>query len=459
MSDDELVEALRQTFQEKAGALKPSPGLVPLPRSRSRRVPRPGRRLALASLATALAAAAVAAIVTLNDHPSPAHNVSIASPASTLSPPATAAGHTPPSSSPASSTPPTSAPPVTTAPIPVPAGFQPMSVTFVSAHTGWVLGTAPCGTSTCTTLAQTSDGGATWTEVSQPAITLNPSSPVSDTWVRFVNLDRGWIVGRSGTQTNAMWTTDDGGKDWTQEPNPGGASATVLALEASNGVVHLVDLEAGTGADRIFTSPVGTQDWTSSPVAPTFGAGPVPSSQMVLLGGAGWIVDVNRTVVSGARLGAGGSWTDWTPPCSDANGPGYLAASSTSNLYAVCAEGVWGTPAPGTTPNSEWLYASTNGGNSFSQVGQLPPGSNAGLIAAGPGTATIVEGGGSGIIATFDGGKSWQTVSTVAGINYVGFTTATQGVAISEQSGGSSGPRMTMLMTRDGGHTWIPVAF
>ncbi len=340
----------------------------------------------------------------------------------------------------------------------MPTGFQPLSVTFVSARTGWVLGTAPCGTNTCTTLVRTSDGGATWTEVSQPPMALNPS-PDSGTWVRFLNLDIGWIVAPSGSQASAMWTTDDGGKDWTQEPNPGGASATVLALEASNGLVHLVDLEAGTGVDRIFTSPVGRQDWTPSPAAPSFGGGPVPSSQMVLLGGAGWIVDVNRTVISGARLASQASWTDWTPPCSDAQGPGYLAASSASNLYAICSEGVWGNPAPGTKPNSQWLYASTNGGDTFSRVGPLPQGTTAGMITAAPGTATIVDATDSGIMATFDGGKSWQNVSTEGGITYLGFTTASQGVAISQHAAGSSEPRMTMLMTRDGGRTWAPTTF
>jgi hypothetical protein len=180
---------------------------------------------------------------------------------------------------------------------------------------------------------------------------------------------------------------------------------------------------------------------------------------MVLLGGAGWIVDVNRTVVGGARLGSQASWTNWTPPCSDANGAGYLAASSTSDLYAVCSEGVWGTPAPGTKPLSEWLYSSTNAGASFSPVGPLPQGVTGGMIAAAPGTATVVYTTNSGILVSFDGGKSWQHVSAVAGITYLGFTTASQGVAISQPAAGSPASGATMLMTRDGGRTWAPITF
>jgi hypothetical protein len=454
MTDEELVETLRQTFRDKADAVQPSSGWAPVPRPRSRRVRRPGRRLALASLGAALAAGAAAAIVTLNDHPSPAHNVSIAGQTSTPPPPATAAGHTPPASSPVSSAPPTSAPAVTTAPpIPVPTGFQPLSVTFVSARTGWALGTSPCETSTCTTLVRTSDGGVTWTEVSKPSIAIGASYAVP-TVVRFASLNDGWILVPSG-DSSQLWATNDGGQTWVQEPNPRGSSTGIFNLEASDGVVQI---DTVSGTYLVYNSPIGVDGFTPASPQLSIGAGPVPSSQMVLQGNTGWILNVDRTVIGGARLSSG-RWVTWTPPCSNANGPGSLAASSTTNLYAVCDEGVWGTPASGTTPNSEWLYASSNGGDSFAPVGPLPGGSGGGMITAAPGTATVVYATESGIIATFDGGKSWHVVSTVGGISYVGFTTASQGVAVSQQSVGSSEPRMTVLMTRDGGRTWTPITF
>ncbi len=449
MTDEELVEALRQTFHDNADALKPSSAWVPSPRPRSRRVPRPGRRFALASLATALAAAAAAAIVALNDHPSPAHNVSIAGPSSTVAPPNAAAKPTPATSSPVSSSPPTSAPPVTAPPIPVPTGFQPLSVTFVSAHTGWVLGTAPCAAKGgCATLVSTRDGGTTWTEVSKPPITIGASYALP-TVVRFANLDDGWIVVPSG-DSSQLWATNDGGQTWAQQANPRGSSAGIPNLEASNGLVHI---DTVYGSYQVYTSPVGTDDFTPTSSQLPIGAGPVPSSQMVLQGGTGWIVNVDRTVIGGARLNSG-RWVTWAPPCSHANGPGYVAASSTSDLYALCNEGIWGTPDAGTTPNSEWLYQSTDGGTTFSQVGPMPRYTEGGPIAVAPGTATIVVVDG-GLIASFDGGRSWQSVSTVAGITYVGFTTATQGVAISDSSAGPA----AMLMTHDGGHTWAPVSF
>jgi photosystem II stability/assembly factor-like uncharacterized protein len=455
MTDEELVEALRRTLHEQAEAVRPSPGRPPVRGSQPGRVRRPGRRLVLATFATALAAAAAFAIVAANDHPTPAHNVSIAGQASTLpatpTVPKSESAPVSPGSSPAS----TAAPAVTTPPAPVPTGFQPRSVTFVSAHTGWVLGTAPCRQSSdCTVLARTTDGGSSWTEVARLPMTLNQSTS-GGTWVRFADLDTGWIVSSAGSQANELWTTHDGGRSWASDPNPGGSSATVLALEASGGLVHLVDLEPGTGVDRIFTSPIDRYEWTAATATPSFGAGPVPSSEMVLQGSGGWIVNVNRTVVGGLRITSPAGWADWTPPCSDAHGPGYLAAASTSDLYAICTEGVWGSPAAGTTPNSEWLYASTNGGTSFSAVAPVPQTAAGAIIAVAPGTATIVQAADSGLTATFDGGKSWQPVSSMTGISYLGFTTAAQGVAIAQSPRGSS----TLLMTHDGGHTWAATTF
>jgi photosystem II stability/assembly factor-like uncharacterized protein len=57
-------------------------------------------------------------------------------------------------------------------------------------------------------------------------------------------------------------------------------------------------------------------------------------------------------------------------------------------------------------------------------------------------------------MATFDSGRQWSVVYGVpasGGWQYVGFTTAEQGVAI-----GQSG---TLVMTYDGGHEWKPVQF
>jgi hypothetical protein len=186
---------------------------------------------------------------------------------------------------------------------------------------------------------------------------------------------------------------------------------------------------------------------------------------MVLQGASGWILDLDRTIVGGASLGTDGAWTPWTPPCLKDNGPAGLAAASASDLAAVCQEGVWGRPegklsSSNTLPFYE-LYLSTDGGAAFRAAGVIP-GADAGLVAASPAgvAATVVTAGNGVLSATFDGGKTWQTVASgqPGTATFVGFTTATQGVAVfaSQQIGSISS---TLLMTRDGGHSWSSSTF
>jgi photosystem II stability/assembly factor-like uncharacterized protein len=321
---------------------------------------------------------------------------------------------------------------------------------------GWVLGTAPCTRTgaggPCLTLARSTDGGRTWSEVSQP-----PPLPAggSGTSIRFGNANDGWIVIGSGSKSDQLWSSEDGGRTWQPEPDPGGPDAIIEALETQEGVVHLVTLTPGSGTDQIFTSPLSNLGWTRSNATPPYGGGPSPSTQMVLQNNHGWIININRTVVGSALL-TSGAWTDWTtPPCSDANGHAAMAATSTSDLFAVCDEGEWGPPAPGTTSQSDWLYSSTDGGSTFSKVGQVAGDSGTGPIAAAPGTATVVAATGSGLEASFNGGQSWSSVSSVPSISYLGFETAAQGVAIATPVSGSP----TLLMTHDGGQSWTPVSF
>jgi photosystem II stability/assembly factor-like uncharacterized protein len=82
-----------------------------------------------------------------------------------------------------------------------------------------------------------------------------------------------------------------------------------------------------------------------------------------------------------------------------------------------------------------------------------------GECVATPSPSTIVVGGRGvaggpwRLVATFDGGSSWQAVwssegTKTAGCYEIGFTTPTQGVAI------IGGQDPALLMTRDGGHSW-----
>jgi photosystem II stability/assembly factor-like uncharacterized protein len=341
--------------------------------------------------------------------------------------------------------------PSPTSPDAIPPDFQPLSVTFVSADMGWVLGSAGCGSNTCPVIVRTLDGGRTWARIAAPQTSLgNPGdlqagSGISE--VRFADPLDGWAFGPG------LWSTHDGGKTWKQISIPRVAGG-VAALEASAGAVQL----AAYGGDTSFviaSSLVASDAWKLSSVSLPAGAGPAPEIQLVLQGQTGWILENDRVVTGGARL-VGGKWQIWQPPCLDVLGPATLAAANAQELNAICTVGVWG-PAPG-GQQGEHLYRSSDGGQTFVETG--PQLAVSGQIAA-PSPSTIVATGGqSQIVVSADGGLTWKAATVPAQFGsffagYLGFTTPTQGVLITSDPGS----RSHMLMTWDGGRTWSAVQF
>ena len=393
--------------------------------------PRCGAALSLLALAALLAACGGT-----TTHPTPTSGTATAS-----------ASPSPVASASASAT----AAPSTPAPTPI-AGFEAASVTFVSSQDGWVLGTV--GGSVA--LARTQDGGTTWTSVTPPPTgfyTGSGSTGVSG--IRFANQQDGWAYGYD------LFATQNGGASWTQVALPG--------LNASSGATPIQDLETSDGSvDAVITgssgfvidtAPDGSNAWTSSPTTLAYGAGPVPDAQLVLQGSSGWVVENDRVVAGGARLQSG-SWSTWTPPCTATGGPAVLAPSSAANLFAVCSQGIWASG-----PVSVRAYVSTTAGSSFTELasalpftspqvgryGDSPP------AAASPSTSVLAVGNGGDILTSFDGGSTWGTTYTGAGstsLDYVGFTTSSEGVAIEASLTSSTG---LLVMTRDGGHTWAAV--
>ena len=348
---------------------------------------------------------------------------------------------------------------VTTTTPRAPARFSAVSVTFVSAGTGWVLGTVPAGSGAKLAVDHTADGGTSWSASPAPKAVFGARDTLDGAIIRFADPEDGWIAAPEPGATNGLlsvlWSTHDGGASWHRVGVPGGG--VVAALESSGGVFQLATTKATVV--QIYSTPAARSAWVRSATSLPVGAGPVPSAGLVLHGGAGWLVENDRIVVAGARL-ASGRWARWVPPCRNANGKASYAASSTTDLVAVCDEGVWGPPAPGTTAEA-WLFASGDAGGHFHAVGQIVTSrirgvDSVGSVATPPGEPQVVVVGGLGMAATFDGGHTWRTVySGPAGreVRVAGFTTARQGVAIAT---GGARPS-TLLMTRDGGRTWSPV--
>jgi len=327
--------------------------------------------------------------------------------------------------------------------------FAAASVTFVSLQTGWVLGSAPCSSPPCTSLVRTRDGGKTWVGIPAPRVGLSKDQLTGVHQVRFADPENGWAFGPE------LWATHDGGAHWNRVHLPGeNQESPISDLAAAAGVVHAAVIDPS--GVRILSSPVGADEWQASSTVVPLGAGPVPQAQVVLQGTTGWLIEVDRTVIGGARL-SGGSWTPWQPPCTDIGGPATLAASTATDLVAICGEGEWNS-----LPQVVRAYVSSNGGDTFRQTGvPLPLRCCAPAVASGvPGTAVVgasTDDGTARLVASFDDGATWAEVfaGQTAQWEDVGFTSQSQGVAVQVLSDTRAG---TLLMTVDGGHSWNVVA-
>jgi photosystem II stability/assembly factor-like uncharacterized protein len=223
--------------------------------------------------------------------------------------------------------------------------------------------------------------------------------------------------------------------------------ADIRDLAISNGVVYLVAYDETANNFTLWSSPTDQLAWTKEALALEVGAGPVPFQQLVLSGGNGWVINEDRTVISGARLSTSGHWATWKPPCLDVVGPARLAASSSRDLVASCHEHESG----GDGPPAAAVYFSHDGGSSFAR--QSAPGFGE-VASPNPSTAVIAEIRTENCVLwrTTDSGVSWHEVardlSAYSALD-LGFTTDTQGFVIFDNG--------KMLMTYDAGATWSAV--
>jgi hypothetical protein len=352
----------------------------------------------------------------------------------------------------------------TTSGTPVPAGFRPTSVTFVGNDANGVVGAVigqagpPCATQYCTSLAGTSDYGATWYGVSAPyASGPNGSTGVSQ--LRFANLRDGWAFGP------ALYATHGGGWPWTKEPT-GGERVIDVEAAANGPALGLFATCTGTGpayaanctSFSLRTSGAGSQAWTPVTVpAGTMSTGGAASAELVVTGTTGYVLAPTGAVLTGPV--AGGTWRVASQaPCmpgpAQASGlPSQaLLATSPQQLLMVCANG-------GTGPAAAPTLSISADGSAWHTVGTVPLSGTITSLASGT-SGQIVLATSAGIYQSSDDGQTWHRatlggVTPAAGFTFVGMTNANDGVAIPADAALGE-----IYVSADGGLTWqrSPVA-
>jgi hypothetical protein len=386
----------------------------------------------------------------------------------------------PANSSPAPSSSASAAAPFTEPSGPVPANFAPTSVTFVSTSIGWVIGQAGTPGSCqnknpyiCTSIARTDNAGTTWEGGPAPD-TGAPSNATGVSGIRFLNGVDGWAFGPE------LWVTHDAGHSWQQENTDG---ARVTDLETVNGRAYAlfatcsgsgttepaVDWAYGCASYTLMTTTNGSDEWTpvSGATNGLTNGGAATSGYIALYGTTGFLAAPDGTLYSGP---VGGAWTKaGTMPCQPGNatyttgqaGNAQLATVSATQLATFCSG-----PTPTSPPR---VYTSSDGGAIWTpSSAQWPTGNPEGEAAsiAATSNGTIVLGTLQGIAVLPAGATTWQAATINGsraasadglvkngGFTYVGMTSPTQGVAISEDSTVNE-----IWLTFNGGRTWTPSA-
>jgi hypothetical protein len=386
-----------------------------------------------------------------------------ATPAATARPASSAAAATP-----AAAAAPGPAAPATTSPgSDRAAGFQLLSMTFVSDQQGWALGSVPCGTSRCGALLGTTDGGATWTPLTAPARTVpgpyddcpGGASPCAGQ-IRFATP----LVGYAFDQSLLM--TADGGRTWAPQ------GQDISSLEAAGGtVVRVADTLGCSGAPgQVQVADVGSTAWRPLP-APRValqcpGVLYRQGERLVQVAYGNAAGGVPATALLARSADGGQAWTAATSDsCSAASGTDHdgfasgVALAPPDVLVQLCQHqraGPSGAYAPG------WIRVSANGGASYGPGETLPAiehpaggGSDYQLAAASAGRMLVTENSaaGSQVLLTGNGGVSWATVLRLpasAPAVLVGFEDPlTARVAQGDH----------LWTTRDGGRTWVGSQF
>jgi hypothetical protein len=344
----------------------------------------------------------------------------------------------------------------------VPAGYEPISTSWLAPRSGLVLfgkGTAGTGTPY---LFRTGDGGRSWRRVPMPR--WLPSSTVA--W------GDGAIVAVSSTPSqrpgdSPAWqigVSRDSGRRWTRLGVPG-------VLPARHGLIVRL-LDPTVADDRVFVIVTKTVYRTGASSAGVYsgrlsGKALRPVAGLLISGGETYgNISAQGNVVQ-ADLGAnfatqrywysndGVRFTAAPLPCA-AGLRALTARAATGQPVALCA----GSPsdvAPG--QNDKQVRVAPGLGKPFHSTGPVLISPNQQLFTAAT-THIMALATNFTLAVTFNGGRSWQNelaAGAGAGWAYLAFPTPTSGFTLYTTISATGRTEVFLDRTVDGGHVWRPV--
>lgn len=334
----------------------------------------------------------------------------------------------------------------------VPAGFDAVSFTAVSAADFWLLGYAPCKTSVCTSVVRTTDGGSSFSGIPAPVAPLTTGQSPGVNTLRFADTLDGYAFGL-GQSSQAFFDTHDGGGHWAQPAALAGK--TVMAFGTGGGYAFVLVGSCASGVCtslRLERSAVGNDDW--APLSVTLPDSSGPSAALSVHGTDVWLSystqsdQDHQLLLHGTASGAVFSRSD--SPCVPGLGADVQSVSA-SVLWAVCPTGMMAE-----------AFRSADGGATWSalQAGQLV---NSTLLAAVDATtAYLVPSPQGPMLVTTDAGKSWANApgTTTSGNwswSWVGFTDDQTGSGLQvvpDDTPPGTPPPYELWRTTDGGSSW-----
>jgi hypothetical protein len=348
--------------------------------------------------------------------------------------------------------------PVTTAkPAPVPSlssapavppdlvGFFPASVSFVSYRRGYAWGSI--GSSPAGVIAQTTDGGTTWTKLAAPNVdnSFATTGPDADGQIRYASGTEGFVFGAK------LFATTNAGESWSQVQAPG----YIDDLEATHNhrVWALVRKTKDAPTVELFTAKAGSAtlqqvtavgSMTSAPGADSIA---VNHNEVDVIAGSSAFWTTNRN---------GANWRQGVDPCSATSGPVQSALLTTLNLpgiFAACGyDGSGGV-------ETKQTFLSVNAGKRWTPTGTSPAaGGYLQTFAAGDESHIIVGNSRGGAEVTTNGGKTWTANGPTGGIqlSFVGFINPSTIVGVGQTADGSAGAFATSF---DSGQDWTVTNF